>query len=290
MRGVKSIPSPVPRGSAAGRSGTHVAAAGAEHGLAALQGSAPDVAVAGYILGGGLSFLSRKYGLAANNVRSIELVTADGRVVRCDREHEPDLFWALRGGGGSFGVVTEIELELFALAEVYAGVLWYPIERAADVLHVWRELTRSDPTEELTTLGRLLNLPPIPQIPEPVRGKSFVVVEVIHAGNRLTPTRCSMPLRALRPVNDTVRSISMPALGQLHMDPEHPVSGVGDGLMLADLPAAAVDAFVDVAGPGPRSRCCPSSSGTSRANSAGGARRTERSPHSTHATRCTASG
>ena len=140
------------------------------------------MAVAGYTLGGGLSFLSRKYGLAANNVRSIELVTADGRVVRCDREHEPDLFWALRGGGGSFGVVTEIELELFALAEVYAGVLWYPIERAADVLHVWRELTRSDPTEELTTLGRLLNLPPIPQIPEPVRGKSFVVVEVIHAG------------------------------------------------------------------------------------------------------------
>ncbi|MGZ4306585.1 MAG: FAD-binding oxidoreductase [Solirubrobacteraceae bacterium] len=250
MRGVAV--DPVAR-TARVRAGTlwrDVTAAAADHGLAALQGSAPDVAVAGYTLGGGLSFLSRKYGLAANNVRSIELVAADGRVVRCDCENEPDLFWALRGGGGSFGIVTEIEFELFALAEVYAGVLWYPIERAGDVLHRWRDLTQSGPTEELTTLGRLLNLPPIRQIPEPVRGKSFAVVEVIHAGEPAHADELLAPLRSLGPVNDTVRSVSMPALGQLHMDPEHPVSGVGDGLMLADLPAAAVDAFVEAAGAG----------------------------------------
>ena len=227
-----------------------VTAAAASHGLAGLQGSAPDVAVAGYTLGGGLSFLSRKYGLAANSVRSIQLVTADARIVRCDREHEPDLFWALRGGGGSFGVVTAIELELFEIPEVYAGVLWYPIERAREVLHAWRELTQSEPPEELTTLGRLLNLPPIPQIPEPVRGKSFVIVEAVHAGDRAQADALLAPLRALGPVNDTVQSMSMPALSRLHMDPEQPVSGVGDGLMLADLPRAAIDAFVDVAGAG----------------------------------------
>ncbi len=250
MRGVEVDPITRTARVPAGTLWCDVTAAAAEHGLAALQGSSPDVAVAGYTLGGGLSFLSRKYGLAANNVRSIELVTADARRVVCDREREPDLFWALRGGGGSFGVVTAIELELFDLAKVYAGVLWYPIERAAEVLHAWRELTQSEPPEELTTLGRLLNLPPIPQIPEPVRGKSFVVVEVIHAGDRAHADELLAPLRSLRPVNDTVKSISMPALAQLHMDPEHPVSGVGDGQLLAELPAAALDAFVEVAGTG----------------------------------------
>ena len=88
----------------------------AEHGLAALAGSSPDVGVVGYTIGGGISWLGRAYGLAANNVEAIELVTADGRLVRADACTEPDLFWALRGGGGSFGVVTAIELRLFPIA------------------------------------------------------------------------------------------------------------------------------------------------------------------------------
>ena len=87
--------------------------------------------------------------MAANHVSAIELVTADGRLVRADREHEPDLFWALRGGGGSFGIVTAIELELFPIAQAYAGILWYPIDRGPEVLHAWRELTQSDPPDEL---------------------------------------------------------------------------------------------------------------------------------------------
>ena len=118
-----------------------VVEAAAAHGLAALQGSSPDVGVVGYTLGGGLSFMGRKHGLASNHVRAIELVTADGVLVRADREHEPDLFWALRGGGGSFGVVTAIELELLPISEIYAGLLWFPLERADEVLHAWRELT-----------------------------------------------------------------------------------------------------------------------------------------------------
>jgi predicted outer membrane lipoprotein len=161
-----------------------VVEAAARHGLAALAGSSPDVGVIGYTLGGGISFLGRKFGLAANGVRAIELVTADGRLVRADREHEPDLFWALRGGGGSFGIVTAIELELLPITHAYAGILWYPIERGPEVLHAWRELTHTDGLpDELSTAGRFLNLPPIPEIPEPVRGKSFAIIEAYHLGD-----------------------------------------------------------------------------------------------------------
>jgi FAD/FMN-containing dehydrogenase len=222
--------------------------AAAPYGLAPLTGSAKDVGVVGYTLGGGLSLLGRKYGLAANSVRAIEMVTADGRLVRADRDHEPDLFWALRGGGGSFGVVTAIELALFPITHAYAGILWYPIARASEVLHAWTELTRSDPPDELTTIGRFLNLPPIPEIPEPVRGKSFVVVEAVHAGDQATADELLAPLRALGPVNDTIRTMPVAALLDLHLEPEQPVPAVGDGLTLAELPLAAVDTLVETAG------------------------------------------
>jgi FAD/FMN-containing dehydrogenase len=102
-----------------------VSAAAAEHGLAALSGSSPDVGVVGYTLGGGLGWLARRYGLAANSVVAVELVTADGRLVRADRRNEPELFWAVRGGGGSFGVVTAIEFALYPVSEVYAGILFF---------------------------------------------------------------------------------------------------------------------------------------------------------------------
>ncbi len=229
-----------------------VVEAAAAHGLAALQGSSPDVGVVGYTLGGGLSFMGRKHGLAANHVRAIELVTADGVLVRADREHEPDLFWALRGGGGSFGVVTAIELELLPISEIHAGLLWFPIDRAAEVLHAWRELTESDLPDELTTVGRILNLPPIPEIPEPVRGKSFAVVEAYHLGDPAVADEALAPLRALGPVNDTIASIPMPALSHVHMDPEQPVPGMGDGLTLESLPREALDELLAVAGPGSR--------------------------------------
>jgi FAD/FMN-containing dehydrogenase len=225
-----------------------VAQAAARHGLAALAGSSPDVGVVGYTLGGGLSFLGRKHGLGANSVLAVELVTADGRPRRVDRDTEPDLFWALRGGGGSFGIVTALELRLYPLAEIYAGILWWPIERDAEVLHAWRELTESELPDELTTVGRLLRLPPLPEIPEPVRGRSFVVVEAIHAGDPTEAEALLAPLRALDPELNTLRPTPLAELGHLHMDPEQPVPGVGDGMLLADLPRAAVDEVVRVAG------------------------------------------
>ena len=226
-----------------------VVEAAAGHGLAGLAGSSPDVGVVGYTLGGGLSFLGRKYGLAASHVQAIEVVTADGQLVRADRQREYDLFWALRGGG-SFGIVTAIEFRLFPVTQMYAGHLWYPIERGPEVLHAWRELTQGDVPEELTTVGRVLNFPPIPDVPEDVRSRSFVVVEAYHLGDPGQADELLASLRALGPVNDTITSVPMSAISHLRMDPEHPVPYAGEGLLLADLPAAAVNTLTEVAGPG----------------------------------------
>jgi UDP-N-acetylenolpyruvoylglucosamine reductase len=250
MRGIRIDPVARTARVQAGVVWIDVVQAAAEHGLAALAGSSPDVGVTGYTLGGGLSFLGRKHGLAANNVTAAEMVTADGRLVRADADQEPDLFWAVRGGGGSFGIVTALEFQLFPHTQAYAGALWYPIGRASEVLHAWAELTRGQVPDEFTTIGRLLNFPPVPQIPEPVRGQSFVIVEAYHTGDPAQADQLLGPLRSLGPVNDTITSVPMPALSHLHMDPEQPVPGAGDGMMTGPLPAEAIDAFIQVAGPG----------------------------------------
>ena len=226
-----------------------VVEAAAAHGLAALSGSSPDVGVVGYTLGGGVSFLGRKHGLASNSVTAVEVVTADGTHRRVTHETEPDLFWALRGGGGDFGVVTALEFRLYPMETVYAGILWWPIERASDVLHTWGGIVRRGLPDETTTVGRLLQLPLLPEIPEPVRGKSFVIVEVIHAGEPAVADELIAPLRALGPVMDTVSVIPMPALSHLHMDPEHPVPGTGDGVLLSELGPETIDALLRVGGP-----------------------------------------
>ena len=232
----------------AGTVWSDVVRAAAKHGQAALPGSSGNVGVAGYTLGGGVSFLGRKYGLSASNVRAIEVVTADGQLRRADREHEPDLFWALRGGGGSFGIVTALELRLFPVTQLYAGILWYPIERGPDVLHAWRDLTRGAVPDELTTLGRFLRLPPIPELPAEIRGKSFALIEAFHLGDQAQADELLAPLRALRPVNDTIATITMPELLHVHMDPDQPAASLGDGLMLSRLPDQAIDALVSTAG------------------------------------------
>jgi FAD/FMN-containing dehydrogenase len=226
-----------------------VADAAAKHGLAGLAGSSPDVGVVGYTLGGGMSWLGRCYGLSANNVEAFELVTADGRLVRANWQDEPDLFWALRGGGGSFGVVTAIDLRLFAVTEAYAGLLWWPAEAGAQVLHEWRKLTQGRVPEEFSTSARYLNFPSAPGVPDHLRGRSFAVICVVHLGAPAQADDLLAPLRALHPVTDTVQPVPAQDLGHVHMDPEQPVPAVGDGFLLQSLPAEAVDELVRVAGP-----------------------------------------
>jgi hypothetical protein len=218
-----------------------------EHGLAALAGSSPNVGVTGYTLGGGMGWLARRYGLAANSVTAVELVTPDGRLARAEADREPDLFWAVRGGGGSVGVVTALEMALFPVAELYAGALFFPIQRASEVLHAWRAWTDTVP-DEVTSVGRILRFPGLPEVPATLRGRHFVLVEAAYIGDALAGVELFGPLRALGPEVDTVAMIPAPALAQLHMDPEQPVPGEGDGEFLTDVPAGAIDALVALTG------------------------------------------
>jgi FAD/FMN-containing dehydrogenase len=218
------------------------------HGLAALSGSSAEVGVVGYTLGGGHGWLARKHGLACNSVLAAEVVTADGELVRVDRENEPDLFWALRGGGGNFGAVTALEFELYPVPELYAGMVAWPWERSADVLHAWREWLPTLP-DEMGTWARILQVPPLPDIPEVVRGRQLVVIEAAYLGGDEAGRELLRGLRELGPELDTFAVVPPAALGHLHMDPEDPVPFAMDGQLLDELPAKAIDTIVDAAGP-----------------------------------------
>jgi hypothetical protein len=228
-----------------------IADAASELGLAPLAGSARDVGVVGYALGGGLGWLGRRYGLAANSVKAIELVTAVGVHRRVDADNEPELFWALRGGGGNFGVVTAMELELFPLAEVYAGWLLWPVEEVQRVFELYREWVETVP-DEVTSVVRILHLPPLDLIPQPLRGKSWAVVEVAYLGGEAEAAEILEPLRAAGPVMDTMALMPPSGLGHLHADPPMPVPAAGHGGLLADVSSEAIGELVEVAG----SRAC----------------------------------
>ena len=247
LRGVRIDPDTRTARADAGALWQDVAVPASDHGLAALAGTAPNVGVTGYTLGGGLGWLARRYGLAANSVTAAEIVTPDGQLVRADSEHEQDLFWAVRGGGGSVGVVTALEMLLYPVPELYAGALFFPAQRAGEVLHSWREWTTSVP-DEITSIGRIVRIPPLPAVPDQLRGRAFAMVEAAYVGDERTGADLVAPLRKLGPEMDTFATIPAPALGQLHMDPTEPVPAVGDGTLLTDFPPAAGDAMVELAG------------------------------------------
>ena len=217
-------------------------------GLAPLAGSSPNVGVVGYTLGGGLSWLGRKHGLACNSVRSVQLVDAKGEIVRADASNDRELFWALRGGGGGLGVVTGMEFDLFEIPQLYAGMLAWPWERGGEVLEAWREWT-ADAPDEATSVGRLVQIPPFEEIPEMVRGKRLAIVEVAFLGGEDEGAELTAPLRGLGPEIDTFGAVPPAALGFLHMDPPEPVPGLTDHALLGDLPSAAIEALVESAGP-----------------------------------------
>jgi len=224
-----------------------------EMGLAALHGSARDIGIAGYSLGGGVGWLARQHGLQANSVTAIEVVTADGELVRADHDSEPELFWALRGGGGNFGIVTALEFDLYPLPELYAGAMFFPFERGDEVLHAWHEWTASVP-DEVTSVGRLMQLPDLPELPDPVRGQSFALVEAAFMGSEADGVELMRPLRELGPATDTFAMVPPAALSYLHMDPEDPMPFASDTLLVGDLPSAAIDGLVAQAGAGSGSR------------------------------------
>lgn len=223
-----------------------VAQEAGKHGLIALHGSSPNVGIAGYTLGGGLSWLARKHGLAANSVTAMEVVTADGEQRRVDGDD--DLFWALRGGGHGFGVVTALEFALYPVTEIYAGSLFWPGAAAPEILHAYREWTQTVP-DELTSIARLLRLPPLPEVPEPLRDVPVVDIGLAFDGPAAEGEALIRPLReALTPMMDSVGMVPPTELLRLHGDPEDPVPAVGHHTMLGELPAEAIDTLIDVAG------------------------------------------
>jgi hypothetical protein len=218
-------------------------------GLAGLAGSSPDVGVVGYSLGGGLGWLGRKHGLACNRVLGFDVVTADGELRRVDASSEPELFWALRGGGGSFAVVTAMDVSLVAAREVYAGTVVLPAEGGREIFQAYREWADGVP-EELTSVARFLHLPPLPQIPELLRDRPLVTIGACYLGPEEEGAELVAPMKGLAdPIMDTFAQTPPSGLVRVHMDPEEPVPGIVHGALVRELDERAVDAFVDAAGP-----------------------------------------
>jgi FAD/FMN-containing dehydrogenase len=218
-------------------------------GLAALHGSSPDVGIAGYSLGGGIGWLARKHGMQANAVTAIELVTADGELVRADAGHEPELFWALRGGGGNFGVVTALEFEVQPVRSVYAGALFFEVERTAEVLHAWTSLLPGLP-EAMTTWASVIHFPPDPALPEPLRGRSWTVVKAAFLGSGREARSLLRPLLELGAGIDTLAMQAPVALSDLAMDPRDPLPYRFRHSLIDELPAAAIEDTARIAGAG----------------------------------------
>ncbi|WP_430331498.1 FAD-binding oxidoreductase [Rhodococcus sp. ACT016] len=223
--------------------------AAAPHGLGVVCGSSTAVGVVGFTVGGGVGPLSRTYGFGADNVRRIEVVTADGVVRSVDAEHDPDLFWALRGGKGNFGIVTAIEVGLIALPTLFGGGIFFAAEHTADVLDAYRRWARALP-EEMTTSVALLRLPPDPGLPEPLRGRFVVHLRVAYVGPADVGVRLLEPMRAVAPaILDTVGEMPFSAVDAIHQDPVDPMPSCERGALLRELTAETIEALLDVAGP-----------------------------------------
>lgn len=222
-----------------------VTAAATGHGLAVVSGMAPSVGATGLVLGGGLGWLARSHGLASASVRAIEAVDALGRTVRIDDDHDGNLFWAARGGVAPV-IVTAMELQLYPLTEVVAGGLLWPVDRAAEVAHAWREWV-ADVPESVTSLVRVLRYPPLPELPEPLRGRAFVSIEAALQEDPEAAARRLQPLRALKPEIDTVRPMSPAELVTVHGDPPQPVPAHGDSVVLREISAESIDTLLDAA-------------------------------------------
>src|ERR687893_229070 len=185
------------------------------HGLAGLQGSTSHVGVVGYTMGGGFGWLGRRYGSPAASGKEAEVVTADGELVRANAHENADLFWALKGGGGNFGIVTSLEFALYPITHVFGGNLFYPVEMAEEVLGLYGRWAEDLP-EEVSSAVAFLNVPPIPEVPEPLRGRSVITVRACYTGEDLAQKGEEMlgPWRGfVEPIMDTFGVIPYEAMG-----------------------------------------------------------------------------
>lgn len=223
----------------------HVVEAAAIHGLAPLNGSSPTVGVVGYTLGGGVGVMARKFGFAADHVRSLDLVTADGRHRFVDATHDADLFWAIRGGKGNFGVVTAIEFDLFPVSTITGGSLFFTPTDGERVLRAFPEWCAGLPPAATVSIA-LISTPPSASLPEPIRAQRLVQLRFAHLGPSDDAQRSLEPIRAAAsPVLDTVDDIPYSRNGEIFNDPTTVAPTMSTGVFLSELTPAAIDALLD---------------------------------------------
>lgn len=226
-----------------------VIAAAHAHGLAPLNGSSVTVGVVGYTLFGGFGWLLRQYGAAVDSVISADIVTADGQLRHVSATSDPDLFWAIRGASGNFGVVTALEFKLYPVKDVYGGALTFSLERGHEILTAYSQWVNTVP-ESLTSSITLLRLPPLPHIPEPVRGKAVIVVRAACTGSAAEGAALLAPLRAPGGVlMDTFGMLPYSQIGMIANDPTTPGRSRRSTMMLKDLSPATIETLLRVNGP-----------------------------------------
>jgi FAD/FMN-containing dehydrogenase len=234
----------------AGTRWADVIKAAAVHGLAPLSGSCSSVGAVGYTLGGGVPILARTFGYAADHVRSLEVVTADGLARHVDAGTEPELFWALRGGQGNVGIVTSMVIDLVPVSHVYGGSITFSGLAAPALLRAYREWTRDLPETMSTTLS-LVRLPPLPAVPESRRGQFVVDLQLAYVGDRGSAERLLAPMRAAAPaIMDTVADIPYADSDMIYNAPTDPLPLHDRCALLTELTPEAIDALLGVAGPG----------------------------------------
>ena len=220
------------------------------HGLAPLSGSSSGVGAVGYTLGGGMGHLARRHGFAADHVRSVELVTAAGETRKVTAESDAELFWAVRGGQGSLGIVSALEFDLFSVSEFFGGAMFFVGAAIEEVLHAFSAWAPTLP-EEVTTSAALLRLPPVEDVPPPLRGVVSLALRFGFTGCAERGEALVAPMRRIAtPVLDSVGPMSYAAVDAIHMDPAEPLPAVARGGLLHSMPADLVDALLKVAGPG----------------------------------------
>lgn len=220
----------------------------AEYGLTGLAGSSPDPTVTGFSVSGGLSWFGRAHGLAAHSIRAVDLVDAGGELRRVTADSDPDLFWAICGGGGDFGIVTAIEVALYPAPHLYGGRMLWPIEMAWPVLRAFRDIAAGAP-DELTLWAHLLRFPPLPELPEFLRGGAFVSVDAAYLGSAEEGAALLAPLHQIPAMClDTVGSLPVSALGSICAEPVDPMPALEFSGLLSGLDDAAIGRLLDVAG------------------------------------------
>jgi hypothetical protein len=218
-------------------------------GLIALAGSSPSPSFVGYLLGGGLSWFGRRYGYAAHHVLTLEVVTADGDHATVTADTDAELYWALRGGGGDFAIVTGIELTLPRQPEIAGGRSMWPLGRAPQVFAAYREITQTAP-RELTAWLQLLNVPDLPEVPPPLRGQRFVAVDATYLGPVSVGRNLLAPVLAIDgSIQDSFGPIAIGDLGSICAEPTEPSYGSSHAMGLNRFDEQVGDALLGVAGP-----------------------------------------